>query len=310
MDNYFSMSRITSLAVLIALTALTACSSAPTIKTEKFTRPQTVAFVESPAMRNAALITAAVYVPTFHFSPAADYFYLQDPALTAAGEPFPTDYRGTEAATVVSVAALTKVAPFNSGNTAAQVGTAFLVGALIDASAADTQKKAANFHEEVLKQIPGLDLRAEFSSALQKSLNGKGIRTFVVKDSINAPVRLRWAAEGVNTNQNPTAATNLPTVDADLLVQYSPLAIYIAPGPLNNYRVRATVGVALYNGRTKEYLGHQTFAFDPKAWDNEYTTFSELSKNIDKVVAAERTALLSLVPVITEVISNESRAAK
>lgn len=289
---------------------LAACGSAPTIKTDKFARPQTVAIVEAPAMRNAALITTATFVPTFQFSPTADYFFLIDPSKTMAGEPFPTDYRGLEAAGVVSLGALTKTAPFNNGNTGAQVGTAFLVGALIDLNAADTQKKAANFHEEVAKQMPNLDLRSEFSSALQQALNAKGIRTTVVKDSINAPVRLRWPAAGADANQNPIATTDLPAVDADLLVQYSPLAIYMAPGPLNNYRVRATVGIALYNGRTKEYLGHQTFQFDPKAWANEYTTFAQLAQEIEKVVSAERAGLLSLVPEIANVISKESQSSK
>jgi hypothetical protein len=286
---------------------LTACGSIPTIKTDKFARPQTVAIVEAPAMRNAALITTATYVPTFHFSPTADYFFLLDPGKTMAGEPFPTDSRGMVAATAVSVAALTKTAPFGNGNTGAQVGAAFLVGALIDANAADTQKKAANFSEEVDKQIPNLDLRREFSNALQQALNAKGIRTILIKDSINAPVRLRWPAPGADASQNPVATTDLPAVDADLLVQYSPLAIYIAPGPLNNYRVRATVGVALYNGRTKEYLGHQTFQFDPKAWDNEYTSFAKLASEIGKVVSAERAGLLSLAPEIANVISKEKR---
>ena len=286
---------------------LTACGSAPTIKTDKFARPRTVAVVEAPAMRNAALITAATFVPTFHFSPTADYFFLLDPTKTMAGDPFPTGQGGVEAATAVSVAAFTKTAPFGNGNTGAQVGTAFLVGALIDANAADTQKKAANFSEEVAKQQPKLDLRSEFSSALQHALNAKGIRTVVIKDSVNAPVRLRWPAAGVDAKQNPIATTDLPAVDADLLVQYSPLAIYIAPGPLNNYRVRATVGIALYNGRTKEYLGHQTFQFNPKAWENEYTTFAQLALEIGKVVSAERAGLLSLVPEIANVISKEQR---
>ena len=286
---------------------LTACGSAPTIQTDKFVRPRTVAIVEAPAMRNAALITTATYVPTFHFSPTADYFFLLDPSRTMGGEPFPTGYSGVEAATVVSAVALTKSAPFGNGNAGAQVGAAFLVGALIDANAADTQKKAANFSEEVAKQIPNLDLRGEFSSALQQALNAKGIPTVVVKDSINAPVRLRWPAAGVDARLNPIATTDLPAVDADLLVQYSPLAIYIAPGPMNNYRVRATVGIALYNGRTKEYLGHQTFQFDPKAWENEYTTFAQLALEIGKVVSAERVGLLSLVPEIANVISKERR---
>lgn len=284
---------------------LVACGSAPTIKTDKFARPQTVAIVEAPVMRNAALITLATHVPTFHFSPTADYFFLLDPGKTTDGNPFPTGSGGLEAAAAVSVAALTKSAPFAKGNTGAQVGAAFLVGALIDASAADTQRKAANFSEEVSKQMPNLDLRSEFSGALQQALKAKGIRTTLIKDSINAPVRLRWPADGVDVSRNPIANNDLPAVDADLLVQYSPLAIYIAPGALNNYRVRVTVGIAIYNGRTKEYLGHQTFEFDPKAWENEFTTFAKLALEIGKVVSAERAGLLSLAPEIARVISKE-----
>jgi hypothetical protein len=288
---------------------LAACVSAPTIQSEKFKRPQTVAIVEGPALRNAALIGVVGYQSNFHFSPASDYFFLIDPSKNPAGEPFPTPIGGIEAATVVSTLAMMKTAPFKNGNTGAQVGTAFLVGALIDASAADTQRKAEAFHQDVMKQIPDLDLRSEFSSAMQNALKAKGIQTMLIKDSSNAPSRLRWPAGNFDPEGKllPVATGDLPTVDADLLVQFSPVAIYMAPGPLNNYRVRATVGVALYNGRTKEFLGRQSFQFNPNAWQNEYTTYAQLAKDIDKVVPAVRAGLMSMVPSIVDIISRENK---
>lgn len=74
-----------------------------------------------------------------------------------------------------------------------------------------------------------------------------------------------------------------------------------------NHRCRVNHCSALYNGRTKEYLGHQTFQFDPKAWENEYSSFAKLTLEIGKVVSAERAGLLSLVPEIANVISKEQR---
>jgi hypothetical protein len=288
---------------------LAACANVPTIKSEKFARPKTVAIVEAPAMRNAALIGVVGYQPNFHFSPASDYFFLLDPSKNPAGEPLSTGNGGIVAATSVSILAVSKTAPFNNGNVAAQLGASFLIGALIDANAANTQSKAENFHLEVAKQMPDLDLRTEFSSALQNALKAKGIPTMLVTDSVNAPSRLRWPANDsdAEAKQLPVAAGALPAVDADLLLQYSPIAIYMAPGPLNNYRVRAIVGIAIYNGRTKEFLGRQNFSFDPSAWQNEYASYSQLAKDIDTVVPAVRTGLMSLVPTIVDIISKENK---
>jgi hypothetical protein len=79
----------------------------------------------------------------------------------------------------------------------------------------------------------------------------------------------------------------------------------VAFGPLNAYHVRATVGVALYNGRTKEFLGRQTFSYWPKKVP-EYHTYSGLEENIGRAMPVLRVGLLELVPAIANVISKDS----
>lgn len=84
--------------------------------------------------------------------------------------------------------------------------------------------------------------------------------------------RLRWTND-LDAGMYPYAADrNAPTVDADLLVQVSPAAFWYAPGPLNNFRRSVSIGVAVFNGRTKEFLGKQDFVYSTSAFRGEYNT--------------------------------------
>lgn len=283
------MSRL--FALLLPL-LLVACTTPPRIHNEKYSVPKTVALVEAPAMRNAAVI--GPYYLDMHYMPVSDYFF-----LFSNGKPGGVPSTG-EAGTNAALAQVNT--PGVSG--AGLVG-GFVAGAIIDGMAASTQAKAEGLHARVAGRMPELDLRTEFTSALREALAAKGIATSLLKDSTDSPVRLRWSVGDtkLETNALRIDSRNLPAVDADLLVQYSPMAFYYAPGAMNNYRIRASVGVAIYNGRTKEYYGRQSFEFSPKAWENEYTTYSALESDIEHVVPNVRAALLSQVQKICDIIS-------
>lgn len=249
-------------------------------------------------MRNAAVI--GPYYLDMHYMPVSDYFFAFGHSKAGAGGVPSTGNAGTNAALV----------QLNAGGAAASgaglVG-GFVAGAIIDGMAAGTQAKADGLHALVAARMPELDLRNEFTRALQQGLAAKGIGTLLIKDNADAPLRLRWPVGDTKLENRALTidSRDLPAVDADLLVQYSPMAFYYAPGPLNNYRVRASVGIAIYNGRTKEYYGRQMFEFSPKAWENEYTTYSALESDIERVVPTLRAALLSHVQNICDVIAKQ-----
>lgn len=270
--------------------ALTGCVHHPTLSTDKFAAPRSVAIVQPPPMHNAALISLAGLAPDFHFTQTADYFFEVDPNAPASpSQQYSIDGRVTPAM------------PHN-------VGTQMdLIGALINGNAEDTQRKAEQFHAEVTKRFPQLDLRAEVTEQLRQRFLARGIQATVLKDSANVLPRLRWPAPGVNAIAFPVAPGPLPTVDADIVLQVSPVAFYAAPGPMNNYRVRATIGVAAYDGRTKQFLGMQAFRYNPDAWRNEFTTYSGLVDGIPVAVDAMREGLMSLVPEIVDTVSKQQR---
>lgn len=255
---------------------LTGCVTQPKLDTSKFERPRSIAIVQPPPSHYAALISQEVFKPGMHFTSKGDYFF---------------DVKSSSN----QVGAVMAVPMSNAG----------LVGLLIDSHAAKTQNRAQEFHANVLKQNPGVNLAGELTEALRANFVTRGIPATIVTDSSDAVPRLRWAAPGINPLEYPVAAVDRPAVDADLLLQISPIALYNSPGPLNNYRVEVTVGVALYNGRTKQYLGMETFRFNPKAWDNEFTTYSGLAASIPTAVPAMRAGMLSLAPTISDIVSKQ-----
>lgn len=87
-----------------------------------------------------ALIGVIGYMPNFHFTKDSDYFFLLDPNKNPAGEPFPTANAGMNAANGVVNNAINTPQAYGGGNVGMQVGAALMVGGLIDASAANTQR--------------------------------------------------------------------------------------------------------------------------------------------------------------------------
>lgn len=259
---------------LVFVALLAGCVTQPKIAIDRYPAPRSIAIVKTPPAYNAALISLIGIAPGFHFTPAADDFY-----QTKDGTP-PAPF---------------SVTPLHGGGA---------IASGIWSHAENTQARARQFHADVLKQYPGLDLAGESIEALRAGLAARGIHTSIIVDAVTAP-RLRWPAPGADPMQFPVSTADLAPVDADLLVQVSPVVMYAAPGPLNNYRVRATIGVAVYNGRSKEFLGMQNFMFDPGAWNNEFTTYTSLADAITTAVPAMRQGLLSLVPEIADVVSKQ-----
>lgn len=91
-------------------------------------------------------------------------------------------------------------------------------------------------------------------------------------------------------------------VDADILMQVSPVAFYLAPGPLNPYHRAVGVAVALYEGRTGRFLGNELIRFRPNDSRFEYMKYDELLGDLGNAAPALRTALLSLVPQVANTV--------
>lgn len=91
-------------------------------------------------------------------------------------------------------------------------------------------------------------------------------------------------------------------VDADILMQVSPVAFYLAPGPLNPYHRAASVGVALYEGRTGRFLGNEVVRFRANDSRFEYMKYDALLGDLDNAAPALRTALLSLVAQVANTV--------
>ena len=292
---------------LLAL-MLGGCVTQPVIDMKGVASPKSAVIVDVPKLHPAA--TVGVTVPWapgdkwFHFSERADYYFL---AGSPQG-PQRVDYaQGINEQAMQQVYNSPKPVPMGQMAGAAFAGAA--VGAIIQASADETFRKSQSFAAEILKVYPDFDLRADFMDALQKALRGHGVTVSVSSSGADAAPRLRWpAAERTQdgTNVLSTAgADGFPAVDADLLVQVSPLAFFNAPGPLNAYRRNVSVGIALYDGRTKRFLGRQNVWFVAGDGRFEYSTYDGLVADLRAAAPALRQALLSLVPDVAEIIAGK-----
>jgi hypothetical protein len=292
-------------AVLLALAwSLSGCmGTGPVVDKTRIAPPKSVAIVEPPRMRNAAAIGifSDWNAQPDHFSPAYDKYFALDGVPPAGPDSLP-DYARQVGEQHLQQAAL-QPAP-SVGMAAAGGAVAGLMGAAIQASAEDTMKKAAQFDKEVTARVPGYDLRADLVQALAASMRERGVAVTIVKDSAGTGTgpRLRWPVSQF-PGKAVAAAQDFPAVDADLLLQLSPVAIWNAPGPMNNFRRAVSIAVVIYNGRTKEYLGTQAFWFNNPAWQHEYTRYETLVADSPAAAATMREAVLSLVPQIVDAVN-------
>ena len=266
------------LPLFAALLALGGCVSMPMIDPGKVGSPRTVAIVDIPEVKPMALIGVLTpHAPgpnQFHFSAQGDQFF---------------DYPG----------APERPAGFNTG--------AFgLIPALIDQQADETQKRAQAFGAEIAKLYPGFNLRADFMQSLRAALEARGAAVSVLEDGRGKAPRLRWPAADAEGNRYPSGSLDsAPPVDADIVLQVSPIAMYNSPGPLNNYNVNVTVGVALYNGRTRQFLGRQTlrYAAGDAPWFARYDT---LLAELRRAAPPLRDGLRALAPQVADLATGRA----
>ena len=103
---------------------------------------------------------------------------------------------------------------------------------MIQASADATARKALTYHADVMKLVPDLNLQGDLIAALRTSLQLQSIRTVIVPGGQASAPRLRWPAKDIDGSVFPSSNNfDAPTVDADLLVQVSPLAFWYDPAP-------------------------------------------------------------------------------
>jgi hypothetical protein len=292
---------------LLAL-VLGGCVAQPTIDPKGFSPPKSVVILDTPRLHPAA--TVGVTVPWapgpnwFHFSERADYYFL---AGSPQG-PQRVDYaQGINEQAMQQVYNSPKPMPMGQMAGAAFAGAA--VGAIIQSAADETFRKSQTFVAEIYKIYPEFDLRADFMNALVPALKSHGVEATLSLDSSGSAPRLRWPAteEGKDGKVvlSSAGADGFPAVDADLLVQLSPLAFFNAPGPLNAYRRNVSVGIALYNGRTKQFLGRQNVWFVSSDARFEYSTYDALVADLRGAAPALRQALLSLVPDVASIVAGK-----
>lgn len=292
---------------LLAL-ALGGCVTQPTIDPKGFAPPKSAVILDVPKLHAAA--TVGVTVPWapgpkwFHFSEHADYYFL---ARSPQG-PKPVDHQQA-VGEITNQQIMNTPKPMPIGQVAGAALAGAAIGAMIQAGADETFRKSQTFYAEILKQHPAFDLRADFMNALVAALKSHGVEVTLSLDTSESAPRLRWpaseaTADGPNVLSSGSAAG--PTaVDADLLVQVSPLAFYNSPGPLNAYKRNVSVGIALYNGRTKQFLGRQNVWFVSPAARFEYSTYDALVADLRRAAPALRQALLSLVPDVAEIVAGK-----
>ncbi len=263
------------------LSANSLAATMPKIDVKALGTPKNVVLIDFPKMRTLALI--GVYVAwapgpnQFHFSTRADQFFEVGAQPTV---PF-ADRR-----------------PSNYG----------IIGTLIEGNAADTGTKATGFSAEILKRFPEYDLHSDFMKALREGLSGAGITLTMADGRRNSVPRLLWPADDGEGNKYPAGnLEDMPAFDADLVLQVSPIAIYNANGPLNAYQRNVTVGIALYNGRTRQFLGRQTLRYLAPDSRFEYSQYSALVEDLPAAAPALREALLSLVPEVVDIVSARKR---
>ena len=240
----------------------------PTVDPGKVGRPATVAIVDVPDIRPWAVIGVfsvdAPGVNQFHFSERSDRFFAQ------AGTPM----------------AVTS----NYG----------LVGRVLEQSAADTQARAEGFSEEVLKIQPGLNLRTEFMAALRKALEARGVNVRVVSAGRPRTPRLLWPASDAAGQSYPSLPlAETPPIDADVVLQVSPIAMYNAIGLMHAYNLSVSVGTALYNGRTREFLGRQTLSYKP-ASARSYGRYDDLLLDLPAAAPPLKDGLVELAGQVAE----------
>lgn len=290
--------------VLCTLAALLLAGCAtPKINTGQLDRPKKVAISDIPDIRTAATIQIVIVNwPQYYFSGAFDRFFISP---DAGGPMVNPAFTADIANQVVTNHIATSPMPVSMGNAALMGGVAGLTAGILDASAASTEKKAQEFPKLVGSAVD-TDLRSALMKSLTRELNAKGIEVEVLPDTRGTPPRMRWAAKNEEGEVLSTGQfAEGPSLDADLLVNLSPVAVYAAPGPLNSYTQRVGIGLALFDARTRKFIGWQAFPYKSPTSQFDYMTYDGLASDVKAAGPALHEALLSLVPQIAGTISGQ-----
>ncbi|MBU1360861.1 MAG: hypothetical protein KKC85_18095 [Gammaproteobacteria bacterium] len=278
---------------LLAVIILTGCAIHPKIAPEKLRGKTTVTIVHTPPFKNAAWIGIA---GVDHFSSHTDIFMSDD------GYALKTDYAGDAVQNTLNQQTASPPATRGAGMTS--LVTASLVGALIQARQDATQEKAKAFDSEVRKLFPEWNVQQEFIDALLPALRQRGLQPQVSSLRTNVLV---WPASSEDGKPYRSKSPDkFDPIDSDLLLQISPLAFWSAPGPLNEYRMNVSVGMAVYDAKSKAFLGRQTIVYDgPRG--NIYPLYGGLVSDLPSAQPRLRQALLSLVDSVADVASGKGK---
>jgi hypothetical protein len=255
---------------------LTGCAT-PKIDKNKFTQPKIVAISDFPDLRSIATIQIVTINWPEHYFTGGGF----DQFFEVTRDPKKLDF---------SAKALTGM-------------DAGAIGGIIEASANRTEQKAAEFPKLARKTFDG-DLRELLLNKLSESLKQKGIEVKLLADSRGTPPRLRWSTKVDDLAVKGQFPDSEP-INADVLVHICPLAIYAANGPLNNYTQKVGIAIAMFDARSRKFIGWQAFPYNPPGIKYEYVTYDGLLSDIGNAGPALQAALLSLVPAVANTISGQ-----
>ena len=297
------LSRLACIAITLSTTLLTGCVAVPHIEASKFAKPKTVVIADIPDINPVATIDIVVTKwPHPYYSGPFDPYSVRNGIAPAL--PVVADQSQNINQQILNQIA-TSPQPITPVQAGVAAGAGALVAAWIQSSGEGTQKRAAEFPSLVKKAIPETDLRADLLKKLQSALEAKQIQVRIDDSTRNQAPRLRWPAkdaEGKPLPVGPLAGSS--PVDADLLVQIAPITLYASPGPLNSYSLKTGIAVALYNGRTREFLGWEAIDFD-NSGTSSYSQYNSLVTELPTLAPLMRDALMSLVPRVAQLIAGE-----
>ncbi|KXF82028.1 hypothetical protein [Enterovibrio coralii] len=289
-------------AVIASLVTLAGCASVPVIDTSKITNVKSVTIVDIPEVRTHALVGQLPNTyGIVHFSDDLAAFYDTGKAQqTLNAQPLDTDL----ATAVVDNQLLNSpgMAPVEAGVTGA---AGAMTASLINAMGGKANEKAANFNALFADKNPDLNIRKDFLNSLTDALEQRGVEVYLATDQSHKIPYFRWdAPKGKGESFQQRFPADLPTVDTDILLQVSPIILFNAQTALNAYAKITSVGVAVYNGRTKEFFGYQEIATVDGVFD--YHHYDKLVEDLHIVGPEIHQQLLSLAPVIAAAFGEET----
>ncbi|MDD1781092.1 hypothetical protein LRP49_07730 [Enterovibrio sp. ZSDZ35] len=290
-------------AVIASVLGLVGCASAPVIDTSKITNVKSITIVDIPEVRVHALVGQLPNTyGTVHFSDDLAAFF----DTTASQQPLKATELDKDLATAVvenQIVNSPSMSPMEAGVSGA---AGALTAGLINSMGGKANENAANFHELYAEKNPQLNTRKDFIDALTEALEQRGVEVYLATDQRDKTPYFRWAApDGKGETFQQQYPADLPTVDTDILIQVSPIILFNAQTALNGYAKITSVGVAVYNGRTKEFFGYQEIAAVDGVFD--YHQYDKLVEDLHIVGPQIHQQLLSLIPGIASAFGEEPK---